>query len=92
MSPTFIAFVYGAVALAGAYGIARDIRAGDTGRGAWIISLDDNPVGFCLSVCGKAAIVAFAVVGIMHVFGLSDDPIEVFRKQLAFLLEQPPHQ
>lgn len=89
MSASFIAFVYGVIALAGLYGIARDIGTGMTGRGNWILTLEDNPVGFCLAVCGKAAVVAFTVVEIMHAYGLSADPIEVLRNQ--FLIEQPPH-
>jgi len=85
MSPTFQAIIFGFLGLAAMWGIRKNIMTGTATSRGWTCTIDDNPIGFCLIVCGKAAIVGFAIAEIMHGFGLCDDPLQIIQHALPFL-------
>jgi hypothetical protein len=85
MSPTFIAAVFGLLGLAAIYGIRKNIISGKATSRGWTCTIDDNPVGFCLIVAMKGALVGFAAAEILHAFGLVGDPLARIQHALPFL-------
>jgi len=51
----------------------------------WTCTVDDNPVGFCLIVAMKGALVGCAIAEILHAFGLAGDPVAQIQQALPFL-------
>lgn len=86
MSPTFQAIIFGFLGLAAIWGIRKDIMAGTAKSRGWTCTIDDNPIGFCLIVCGKAAIVGIAIAEIMYGFGLCADPFKTIQHALGQLM------
>lgn len=85
MSPTFNAVIFGILGLAAIWGISKDISTGTASSRGWTCTLDDNPIGFCLIVCFRAAVVGFAIAEIFYAFGLSGDPIKNIQHAFPFL-------
>jgi hypothetical protein len=85
MPPAFIATVFGILGLAAIWGIGKNITTGTATSRGWTCTIDDNPVGFCLIVATKGAMVGFAIAEILYAFGLSGDPIARIKQALAFL-------
>ena len=85
MSPTFIAAVFGVLGLAAIYGIRKNIISGKATSRGWTCTIDDNPVGFCLIVAMKGALVGFAAAEILHAFGLVGDLLARIQHALPFL-------
>jgi hypothetical protein len=78
MSPSFNAVIFGIIGLAAIWGIRKNIMTGVATSRGWTCTIDDNPIGFCLIVCFRAAIVGFAVAEILYAFGLCADPSKLF--------------
>jgi hypothetical protein len=85
MSPPFIATVFGIIGLFAIWGIQKDITTGTATSRGWTCTIDDNPFGFCLIVCTKAAFVGLAVAEILHACGLVGDPVANIKHALPFL-------
>jgi hypothetical protein len=89
MSPAFNAVVFGIFGLAAIWGISKNIKTGTATSRGWTYTLEDNPIGFCLIVCFKAAVVGFAIAEIPYAFGLSGDPIKNIQHVFPFLPTHP---
>jgi hypothetical protein len=85
MSPIVTAAVFGLLDLAAIYGIRKNIISGSATSRGWTCSVDDNPVGFCLIVAMKGALVGCAIAEILHAFGLAGDPVAQIQQALPFL-------
>jgi hypothetical protein len=85
MSPIVTAAVFGLLGLAAIYGIRKDIISGSATSRGWTCTIDDNPVGFCLIVAMKGALVGCAIAEILHAFGLAGDPVAQIQQALPFL-------
>jgi len=85
MPPAFIAAVFGLLGLAAIYGIRKDISSGSATSRGWTCTIDDNPVGFCLIVAMKGALIGFAIAEILYACGLVSDPIARIQHALPFL-------
>lgn len=85
MPPAFIATVFGLLGLAAIYGIRKNIISGTATSRGWTCTIDDNPVGFCLIVAMKGALVCFAIAEILFAFGLAGDPVAQIRDALPWL-------
>ena len=85
MSPIFQAIIFGFLGLAAIWGIRKNIMTGTATSRGWTCTIDDNPIGFCLIVCCKAAILGFAIAEIMYGFGLCANPIKTIQHALPFL-------
>lgn len=85
MPPAFIATVFGILSLAAIWDIRKNILSGTASSRGWTCTIDDNPVGFCLIVAMKGAIVGLAVAEILYAFGLVGDPIAHIKHALPFL-------
>jgi hypothetical protein len=85
MSPIVTAAVFGLLGLAAIYGIRKNIISGSATSRGWTCSVDDNPVGFCLIVAMKGALVGCAIAEILHAFGLAGDPVAQIQQALPFL-------
>ncbi|SDR91359.1 hypothetical protein [Bradyrhizobium canariense] len=89
MSPTFNGIIFGILGLAALWGITKNIRTGTATSRGWTCTLDDNPIGFCLIVCVKAAVIGLAIAEIMYALGLSGDPIKDIQHAFPFLPTRP---
>jgi hypothetical protein len=85
MSPTIQAIIFGILGLAAIWGIRKNIMTGAATSRGWTCTIDDNPIGFCLIVCFRAAVVGFAIAEIMYAFGLCADPIKTIQHMFPFL-------
>ena len=85
MPPAVIATVFAILGLAGLWGIQRNISSGTASSRGWACTLDHNPIGFCLMVCGKALCVGFSIAEILHAFGWVGDPVANLKQLLPFL-------
>ena len=85
MPPAFIATVFGILGLAAIWGIGKNITTGTATSRGWTCTIDDNPVGFCLIVAMKGALVGFAAAEILHAFGLVGDLLARIQHALPFL-------
>jgi hypothetical protein len=85
MSPIVTAAVFGLLGLAAIYGIRKNIISGSAMSRGWTCTVDDNPVGFCLIVAMKGALVGCAIAEILHAFGLAGDPVAQIQQALPFL-------
>jgi hypothetical protein len=85
MPPAFTATVFGILGLIAVWAIRNNIRSGTASSRGWTCTIDDNPIGFCLIVSGKAVIVGLSIAEILHAFGLVGDPIATIKHALPFL-------
>jgi hypothetical protein len=85
MPPAFQAVIFGFLGLAAIWGIRKNIMTGTATSRGWICTIDDNPIGFCLIVCCRAAVVGVAIAEIMYGFGLCADPLKTIQHALPFL-------
>jgi hypothetical protein len=83
--PAFIAAIFGILGLAAIWGIRKNITTGAASSRGRTCTLDDNPVGFCLFISMRAAIVGFAIAEILYGFGLVGDPVAQIKHALPFL-------
>ena len=84
MAPAYTAIIFGILALAAIWGIRQNISSGTASSRGWTCTIDDNPIGFCLIVCGKAVCLGFSITMIFHAFGLAGDPVAHIRHALPF--------
>src|SRR6202035_2270060 len=68
MAPAYTAIIFGILALAAIWGIRQNISSGTASSRGWTCTIEDNPIGFCLIVCGKAVCLGFSIT--IHAFGL----------------------
>jgi len=59
--------------------------SGTASSRGWTCNIDDNPIGFCLIVSGKAVVVGLAIAEILHAFGFVGDPIAHIKHARPFL-------
>jgi hypothetical protein len=85
MAPAYTAIIFGILALAAIWGIRQNISSGTASNSGWTCTIDDNPIGFCLMVCGKAVCLGFSIAMILHAFGLAGDPVAHIKHALPFL-------
>ena len=71
--------------IAASYGIRKDIISGRTTNRSWTCTIDDNPVGFCLVVAMKGAMVGFAIAAILYACGLARDSVAHIKHARPFL-------
>jgi hypothetical protein len=67
------------------WGIQRNLSSGTASSRGWTCTIDENPIGFCLIVCGRAVCPGFCVAVILHAFGLVGDPVANIKHALPFL-------
>jgi hypothetical protein len=85
MPPAVDAAVFLILGLAAIWGIRKNITTGTASSRGWTCTIDDNPIGFCLIVAMKGAMVGFAIAEILYGLGLIGDPIAQIRHALPFL-------
>jgi hypothetical protein len=85
MPPAVNAAVFLILGLAAIRGIGKNITTGTASSRGWTCTIDDNPIGFCLIVSMKGAMVGFAIAEILYGLGLIGDPIAQIRHALPFL-------
>jgi hypothetical protein len=85
MSPIITAAVFGLLGLAAIYGIRKNIISGSATSRGWTCTVDDNPIGFCLIIAMKGALVGFANAEILYACGLFGDPVAHIKHALPFL-------
>ena len=85
MAPACTAIIFGILALAAIWGIRQNISSGTASSRGWTSTIHDNPVGFCLIVCGKAVCLGLLITMIFHAFGLAGDPVARIKHALPFL-------
>jgi len=61
-------------AILAVFGIRRDLQQGWARSGGFRYYADENPVGYWLSIGGRAFIIRLAVAEVAHAFGLKPDP------------------
>jgi hypothetical protein len=69
----------------------NNIISGTASSRGWTCTIEDNPTGFCLIVCSRAAIAGFAIAEILYAFGLCAGPIKTLQHALPFLPANPRH-
>ena len=84
MSPGYIALIFCALAVLAVLGIRRDLQQGWARSGGFRYYADENPVGYWLSIGGRAFIIRLAVAEVAHAFGLMPDPF-LLRRSLIQL-------
>jgi hypothetical protein len=85
MPPAFIAAVFGCLGLAAIRASGKSISSGTASSGGWTCTLDDNPVGFCLIISMRAAIVGFAIAEILYGVRAGRRPHRAHQARAAFL-------
>jgi hypothetical protein len=85
MPPAYQAIIFGILGLCAIWGIQKNISSGAATSRGWTSTIDDNPVGFCLIVCGRAVCLGFSIAVILHAFGLVGDPVANIKHALPFL-------
>jgi len=85
MPPAYQAIIFAMLGLCAIWGIQRNLSSGTASSHGWTCTIDDNPIGFCLIVCGKAVCLGFCVVAILHAFGMVGDPGATIKHALPFL-------
>jgi hypothetical protein len=80
MPPAFLI-----LGLAAIWGIGKNITTGTASSRGWTCTIDDNPIGFCLIVSMKGAMVGFAIAEILFALGLMGDPLARIKQALPFL-------
>jgi hypothetical protein len=85
MPPAVNAAVFLILGLAAIWGIGKNITTGTASSRGWTCTIDDNPIGFCLIVSMKGALVGFAIAEILFALGLIGDPIARIKQALPFL-------
>ena len=70
--------------LAALWGIQQNISSGTASSRGWTCTIDENPIGFCLIVCGKAFAVGFSIAEIPHALGWVGDPVANLKHLLPF--------
>ena len=66
-------------AILAVFGIRRDLQQGWARSGGFRYYADENPVGYWLSIGGRAFIIRLAVAEVAHALGLVPDPIALMR-------------
>jgi hypothetical protein len=79
MSAGYIALIFCALAILAVFGIRRDLQQGWARSGGFRYYADQNPVGYWLSIGGRAFIILLAAAEVAHAFGLAPDPIVLMR-------------
>jgi hypothetical protein len=69
----------------GDLGHPAEHQFGTASSRGWTCTIDDNPIGFCLIVCGKAVCLGFSITMIFYAFGLAGDPVAHIKHALPFL-------
>jgi hypothetical protein len=85
MPPAVNAAVFLVLGLAAIRGIGKNITTGTASSRGWTCTIVDNPIGFCLIVSMKGAMVGFAIAEILYGLGLIGDPIAQIKHALPFL-------
>ena len=85
MPPAVNAAVFLMLGLAAIWGIRKNVMTGTASSRGWTCTIDDNPIGFCLIVSMKGAVVGFAIAEILYGLGLIGDPIVWIRQALPLL-------
>jgi hypothetical protein len=85
MPPPINAAVFLILGLAAIWGIGKNITTGTASSRGWTCTIDDNPIGFCLIVSMKGAMVGFAIAEILFALGLIGDPLAGIKQSLPFL-------
>jgi len=80
-----MATVFGILGLAALWGIQKNIGSGTATSRGWTCTSDENPIGFCLIVCGRAFCVGFSIAEILHALGWVGDPVANLKHLLPFL-------
>jgi nicotinamide riboside transporter PnuC len=90
----FKVFLCGALVVAIACIIVRDIRTGVSGVGGVTnvrFASDDNPIGYAALLAFKACFLMFFAAALLHLFGLAADPSVAIKSALtAFLAPSRP--
>ncbi|HYJ35088.1 MAG TPA: hypothetical protein VEV64_02950 [Rhizomicrobium sp.] len=79
MSPIGMAFIFGLLAVAAAYGLWRSFATGVTSDELHTFREDENPAGFMAVTAGKMFVLVFGVAEVLHAFGLCGDPMAPLR-------------
>lgn len=85
MPPYVIALIFGALGLAAAWGIQRDLVTGVSNDEWRRYSLGQNPFAYMLAVFAKIFVLFFCAGEVLHAFGLVGDPVVAIRTALPFL-------
>jgi hypothetical protein len=91
MPPAVNATVFGILGLIAIWSIRNNIISGTASSRGWTCTVEDNPIGFCLIVCSRAAIAGFAIAEILYAFELCADPLKTLQHALPFLPASPRH-
>jgi hypothetical protein len=83
MAPGYSAITFGILALAASRAFGRTLVQASS-RG-WTCTIDDNPMGLCLIVCGKAVCLGFSIANVLHTLGLAGDPVAHIKHARPFL-------
>jgi hypothetical protein len=84
MPADYVALIFCALAIAAVFGIRRDLQQGWARIGGLRYYEDKNPVGYWLSVGGRAFVIPLAATEVLHAFGLTPDLIVVMRTLMQF--------
>jgi hypothetical protein len=74
MPPWFIALVFTLLGIVAAWAIRNSLSSGIAGNGLYRFDVNTNPLGFAAIIAGKAFVIVFAIVEILHALGLTGDP------------------
>ncbi len=74
VNPLIIVSAFGFVAFAAAWSILTDLVTGVAGDRKYDLRLNSHPVSYIAIICGKVAVMGFAVAEILHTFDLVGDP------------------
>ena len=84
MPAGYVALIFCALAIAAVFGIRRDLERGWARSGGFRYYADKSPIGYWLSVGGRAFVIALAVAEVLYALGLAPDPLVVMRSLMQF--------
>lgn len=86
MPSVVLALIFTPLVLLCAWSILRAIHSGEIRDEIWSFQADTSPSGFAIAIAGRGLVMAFGVAEVLYAFGLSENPIVLFKSALENVL------